>query len=279
MFKVNAKTFNPEILYVFDVATIGPSSGSNHHHDFLELSIIVEGESLYTISNQDYYLEKETVLLFNPGISHYEHSLTDMNNIQLHIGFRNVTLDYLPKNFFPVDSPIIHLKEKNTEFFAICRKIILERTANEPGIDLMIKSLVTQLIVLLLRDECALTTTTTQAILSVEEQKKQQTVKDVIHYLESNYTDDIALNDLAHIFFTSPTNLSRIFKEETGDSPINYLIKIRLEQAKLLLDTEMDIPIKEISKLIGYNDALYFSKLFKKHYGQSPSAFIKNKNK
>ncbi|MEG0497511.1 MAG: helix-turn-helix domain-containing protein, partial [Carnobacterium sp.] len=63
----------------------------------------------------------------------------------------------------------------------------------------------------------------------------------------------------------------------TGDSPINYLIKIRLEQAKLLLDTETDMTIKEISKLIGYNDALYFSKLFKKHYGQPPSAFAKRK--
>lgn len=278
MFKVNAKTFNPEILYVFDVTTVGPSSGRNHHHDFLELSIIIEGESLYTISDQTVYLEKETILLFNPGINHYEHSVTDMKNTQLHIGFRNVMLDFFPKDFFPVESPIIQLKEHNTEFFAICQKIITEREKNEPGLELMLKSFVTQLIVLLLRDDYALTPNNAQVTLSEDEQKKKQTVNDIIHYLEAHYIEDITLNNLAQTYFLSPTNLSRIFKEETGDSPINYLIKIRLEQAKLLLDTETDRTIKEISKLIGYDDALYFSKLFKKHFGQSPSSFIKEHN-
>ncbi|WP_034552312.1 helix-turn-helix transcriptional regulator [Carnobacterium funditum] len=276
MFNVNAKTFNPEILYVFDVTTAGPSSGRNHHHDFLELSIIIDGESLYTINDHTVRLEKGTILLFNPGLDHHEHSDAAMKNTQLHIGFRNVVLDCFPKDFFPVDSPVIHLMEQHhTEFFAICRKIIAERSANEPGLELMLKSLVTQLIVFLLRDKYALTNKHTRVTLTAEEQKKQQTANDIIHYLEAHYIEDITLNDLARNYYLSPTNLSRIFKEETGDSPINYLIKIRLEQAKLLLATQTGITIKEISKLIGYNDALYFSKLFKKHYGQSPSAFLK----
>jgi AraC-like DNA-binding protein len=72
--------------------------------------------------------------------------------------------------------------------------------------------------------------------------------------------------------------ISKIFKEETGDSPINYLIKIRLEKASFLLKKNKEISIKEISKLVGYEDAYYFSKLFKKYYDISPVQFKRNYN-
>lgn len=67
--------------------------------------------------------------------------------------------------------------------------------------------------------------------------------------------------------------ISKIFKEETGDSLINYLIKIRLEKASFLLKKNKEISIKEISLLVGYEDAYYFSKLFKKYYSFSPLQF------
>ena len=62
------------------------------------------------------------------------------------------------------------------------------------------------------------------------------------------------------------------WQEEIGDSPINYLIKIRLAKAEELLK-DNSLPIKVIAKRVGYNDAYHFSKLFKKYYGVSPSSF------
>lgn len=62
----------------------------------------------------------------------------------------------------------------------------------------------------------------------------------------------------------------------TGVSPINYLILIRLQQARQLLMTE-EYPIKEIARAVGYEDAYHFSKSFKKQYGVSPSA-LRQKN-
>ena len=72
--------------------------------------------------------------------------------------------------------------------------------------------------------------------------------------------------------YLSPVYISKIFKEIMGDSPINYLIKIRLSKAKELLNNS-NTPIKTIAKMIGYNDPYYFSKLFKKYYGISPNKF------
>ncbi len=62
-----------------------------------------------------------------------------------------------------------------------------------------------------------------------------------------------------------------IFKSETGNAPIRYLINIRLEKAKELLEGGYEGSIQEVAAQVGYDDAYHFSKLFKKRYGISPS--------
>ncbi|WP_312729295.1 helix-turn-helix transcriptional regulator, partial [Enterococcus sp.] len=71
----------------------------------------------------------------------------------------------------------------------------------------------------------------------------------------------------------SPTYLSKIFKEATGVSPINYLIEIRLKRAKDMLKND-NLTIKEVASAVGYQDAYHFSKSFKKLYGVSPSGVL-----
>ena len=68
--------------------------------------------------------------------------------------------------------------------------------------------------------------------------------------------------------------ISKLFREEVGDSPINYLIKVRLAKAKELIE-ESGLPIKAVAKKVGYDDAYHFSKLFKKYYGSPPSSLRK----
>ena len=75
--------------------------------------------------------------------------------------------------------------------------------------------------------------------------------------------------------YLSPVYISKIFKEETGESPINYLIKIRLEKARDILIKDDNSSIKSIANEVGYEDAYHFSKLFKKYYGISPLYYRK----
>ena len=101
---------------------------------------------------------------------------------------------------------------------------------------------------------------------------KSNIVKIIIDYFENNYTDNISLDDIARNMYMSSVYISKIFKEKTGEPPINYLINLRLEKAKnLLLTTE--VPVKVIAQSVGYTDAYYFSKLFKKYYDYSPHKF------
>ena len=83
---------------------------------------------------------------------------------------------------------------------------------------------------------------------------------------------NISLDDMSKNMYISSVYISKVFKEKTGESPINYLINLRLEKAKdLLISTES--PVKAIAQSVGYSDAYYFSKLFKKYYGNSPCKF------
>lgn len=275
MLQLNSKTFNPEILYIFDCQNVGPTESQRHQHDFLELSIIIDGSVEYIIDDKPVILEKGTVLLFNPGVYHFERYTKDMTSTQIHIGFRNFMLQGFQRDHFPFKTSILHLREFHEEFFSVCQEILVEKAKGEAGYDLMLKTLVMKLIIYILRDAQSTHLESNALKLSYEEQEKQTIVNDIIHYLEKHHTEEVSLSTLSQTLYISPTYISRVFKEETGESPINYLIKLRLTRAKELMESETDITVKEAANLVGYNDAYYFSKLFKKYYGKPPSAFLK----
>lgn len=275
MLKIDSKTFNPEILYVFDSEIVGPRAGKNHYHDFFEISIILEGQSEYTIEGETHLLEKGAILLFNPGVYHYEQISKGMSNRQIHIGIRRFSIDRFPRDFFPLEATIVHLSECEDVFFETCFEIIKERNERKSGYDIILKSLVLKLMVYILRDKSTDELEDKELVLTDEKLERQQLVDEIKLYIETNYREDLTLNRIAEACYASPATISRIFKEQLGESPINYLIRYRLEKAKTLLDNTGDISIKETAHLIGYEDALYFSKLFKKYYGSSPTDYAK----
>ena len=103
-----------------------------------------------------------------------------------------------------------------------------------------------------------------------ESRSKGYVVKRIIAYMNENYASHISLDQIAANMYLSPVYISKIFKEETGESPIRYLIKIRLEKAKEILEKENCGSVRNVSLAVGYEDVYYFSKLFKKYYGIAP---------
>jgi len=68
--------------------------------------------------------------------------------------------------------------------------------------------------------------------------------------------------------------LRKLFKKEMGMTPLEYMTKLRMKKAESLLSAmSKDYSVTEIAQLCGYEDALYFSRVFKKHFGCAPSAF------
>ena len=86
---MNLQCFEPEILYAFDLWNQPDNENMIHHHDFFEISIILQGESLYLIDNEWRTVRSGDILLFNPGVDHAEKQLLNTYSHQLHIGIRN----------------------------------------------------------------------------------------------------------------------------------------------------------------------------------------------
>ena len=97
-------------------------------------------------------------------------------------------------------------------------------------------------------------------------------------YIKENYTKDINTASIAEHFGFTPAYLSKLFRESRSVTPSAYLIQLRMEKAKELLRTSGDCRIKDVAAYVGYEDSLYFSKVFKKVTGLSPRQFIQSEN-
>lgn len=104
--------------------------------------------------------------------------------------------------------------------------------------------------------------------------KKKDVIDEVKEYIIENYDKNISLAELSSRFFINPYYLSQLFKEKTGETYLNFVIKTRINKAKGLLQYT-DMKVYEICESIGYSDTNYFSKLFEKIVGCRPSEYKK----
>ncbi|MBP1994568.1 AraC family transcriptional regulator [Paenibacillus eucommiae] len=112
---------------------------------------------------------------------------------------------------------------------------------------------------------------TTQCEEAVIEPENVTLVKQAIQWLKLQYSHPISIDRMAQNFGYNRTYMSTLFKKYTGISPVNFLMKIRMEQAQLLL--QKPLTIKQIAASVGYDDPLYFSRQFKKICGLSPTEY------
>jgi AraC-like DNA-binding protein len=96
-----------------------------------------------------------------------------------------------------------------------------------------------------------------------------------IEYMEKHYRSDISIGELASRVNLSVSYFHRIFQETYGASPLQYLISIRVDMAKDLIRSGL-YTMGEIADKVGYDDIYYFSRMFKKATGQSPTEYYKS---
>lgn len=97
-------------------------------------------------------------------------------------------------------------------------------------------------------------------------------VKQAVDYINANIYNDISLIKVAEYLGVHPNYLSRIFSQELGESFIEYSIKVRMNEAKLLLRNSTN-KVYEIADSLHYKDVSHFARVFKKTYGVSPSEY------
>ncbi|MCR5418562.1 MAG: response regulator [Lachnospiraceae bacterium] len=106
--------------------------------------------------------------------------------------------------------------------------------------------------------------------------RKQRQTDNVVdkakQFIDESYASDISLDEVSRIVDISPYYFSKLFKDATGETFIEYLAHLRIEKAKELFQAS-ELTIKEICQPVGYADPNYFSRIFKKNVGVSPTDY------
>ncbi|MDN3017286.1 response regulator transcription factor [Paenibacillus sp. BSR1-1] len=109
-------------------------------------------------------------------------------------------------------------------------------------------------------------------IISTKTEPDNLNMKKIMEYIRNHYAEPITLKDVAKQFHFNPSYLSNYFSTHNNKGFIEYLNKIRIEEAAKLL-IQGTVSISEISGMVGYSDHSYFCKVFKKIKGVSPSQY------
>lgn len=117
----------------------------------------------------------------------------------------------------------------------------------------------------IIRDGC-------NKICELNGQKRKTVAGKIIDYLEENYSHAVSLEEVGAAVFRSSKYICKILKQETGRHFSEILVSLRMEKAVDLL-RNTDRPISEIASMVGIQDPHYFSKVFKKYFGISPTKY------
>ena len=119
-------------------------------------------------------------------------------------------------------------------------------------------------------------TNATHNINAAKEEKEVTNVGKARQYMLQHFDRDLSLEEVSRYVDISPYYFSKLFKNETGQTFVEYLTELRIEKAKQLLATA-SYSIKEICLGVGYSDPNYFSRIFKKVTGQTPTEYRENR--
>lgn len=111
-----------------------------------------------------------------------------------------------------------------------------------------------------------------RAVAELNRAKRRSAVAGIMKFLEENYSRPLGLEDLSAGVYRSPKYLCRLLKQETGRSFSDILLSIRMREAESLLRSS-GLSVAEVGERVGIRDPHYFSKVFRKHSGRSPTEF------
>lgn len=107
-------------------------------------------------------------------------------------------------------------------------------------------------------------------------------LSEILSYMNKRITEPITIEEICHEFYISRSSLQALFKTHLNTSPKNYLLNIKLQKSKELI-RQSQYTISETAYMLGFSSIHYFSRLFKKYFNTTPSAYAKkiaeNQNK
>ncbi len=250
-----------------------------HTHDYHELAIIISGSAVNSTNGFSFDIEPGDVFLVEKGAAH---EIRDVDSLKLYnIGFDHNTIrrigpDLLQMPGFQAlfqmnqsrdpDRYRLHLNDEELiKVKTLLDEMYAEYEAHSPGFQTLLISDFSKLLVLLSRSY-------SQAV----DDKSSLCIARALAKMEQDYAGTVSIAELAASVNLSERHFRRLFEDICHESPATYLMNLRIKEAeRLLIMTTQSIT--EIASTCGFYDCNYFSRLFRQRFGQSPSAYRKNR--
>ncbi|MCU6796914.1 helix-turn-helix domain-containing protein [Paenibacillus sp. WQ 127069] len=260
-----------------------------HGHDFIEVVYVVHGGGMHKINEEYYEIRAGDVYTILPGESHSYLDVADS-------GLEIINCLFLPetvRNGLPLEPTQLHSLAYLAPFYDILEHLpkrsrltsrqssvvlgllasmIQEIKLRDTAFETILSHKLIDLLILLSRyhSQRELEETGSKPLSSGHE----ILIRKVCAFLESNYQYKITGILLAQHFSISQRHLNRVFRQETGTSITSKLQNIRIERAKHMLH-ETERSIESISLAVGFGDTSFFTRLFARIVGDTPSSFRK----
>ena len=251
----------------------------SHSHAFVEISLVLSGTGIYTVSGQEYSMSPGDLFFFGSNTIHYitnAASPLELLTLQFPVSmlvntspFRIASPDW---RLFA--SPVaMHVTGADAvPFQYMMREIQNNLTESSLGYTAYVYSLVVILAISLLR-------LASERKIVLKPTQNNAAILAALTYIDNNLTQRITLQDVAAAAMLSPSYFSSSFKQYTGYSLIDYTNAKRIRLATKLLVAKRNASISEIAMHVGFNNMSNFNRAFRKYAGCTPSEYISNNSK
>lgn len=243
---------------------------SSHLHKEMELLYQVEGQKIIYANQLSYPLSTGDIILVGNNVPHSTHIYKDSLDffVQFQAGMENDTENYFQRYLLFCNGNIFLFKNGTEINEAIKRRmitIIEENQKQEFGYQGIIKSEVVEIVILLHRYHILQSQTTKQF---------PEWLHTAVVYMNQHYDEIRSLNEISQKVNVTHTHFCRVFKQFTGQTPVDYLNYIKISHAELLLKQNA-VSITDIAFQTGFGSVAYFSKIFKQYKFCTPGEYRK----
>lgn len=231
-----------------------------------QLLYVASGKAHFYIDDKDVIVTSGNMVLYQPKQEmHYEYFGKDKAEVfWVHFTGSDVRT-ILKKYDIPLDNNVFYSGNSPTYGY-IFKEMILELQTCRVGYEELLSMYLQQIFVLIQRSRLD-----KRPVVSSHLQEEMGIAR---RYFQEHYNEEINIEEYALSRNMSVSYFLKKFKEVTNKSPMQYILNIRINNAVSLLEST-DYNVTEIAAIIGYDNPLYFSRIFKKQKGVSPSDYRK----
>lgn len=227
----------------------------DHYHDSYELLFMVHGKSDYFIKDVTYAIEDNYIVLVPPNVLH--RNTYKSSKIERHI--LNFTEELIPVEFregvHSLFEKQLYIPHNPNMLSSFMKDILTEYGSDDVYTGTIVHGFLNRVLAYLLRNP--------SMPIPDKANISHPAVIKITRYINENFEKPLTINEAAERMGMNRSYLSRIFNQSTGYTFKNYLLVIRLKEAKRLLECT-DKSIAEIACMCGFSDGNYFSAAFKK---------------